>query len=335
MSSWHSYPSIFALGHRALENLFSNPVLVEEKVDGSQFSFGRFGGELKVRSKGKEMFPDAPEKMFAEAVRVVSSLDLRDGWTYRGEYLQKPKHNCIAYTRVPNNHVIIFDINTDHEQYLGHEEKAAEAARIGLEVVPVMFFGMVDNPSMVQAFLERDSVLGGSKIEGVVLKNYSQFGADKKVLMGKYVSESFKEVHKKEWGENNPKQGDIVVRLITMLKTEARWSKAVQHLAERGELENSPRDIGKLFVEVKKDIKKECKDEIKDVLYAWAIDAILRGSCGGLPEWYKNRLLESQFKSEESASCAQDSAPENPSEARFTDSQQLKECHPQSGPASV
>lgn len=295
MSSWHSYPSIFALGHRALENLFSNPVLVEEKVDGSQFSFGRFNGELKVRSKGKEMFPDAPEKMFAEAVRVVASLDLRDGWTYRGEYLQKPKHNCITYSRIPKNHIILFDINTDQENYLDHSVKAIEAERIGLEVVPVMYFGQIDNPAMVQAFLDRDSILGGSKIEGVVIKNYSQFGGDKKVLMGKYVSEVFKEVHKKEWGESNPKQGDIIIRLIDMFKTEARWSKAVQHLSEKGELDNSPKDIGKLFVEVKEDIKKECKDEIKDTLYKWAIDSILRGSCGGMPEWYKNKLLENQF----------------------------------------
>jgi hypothetical protein len=40
MSSWHSYSSIYALGHKALAELFMEPVLIEEKVDGSQFSFG-------------------------------------------------------------------------------------------------------------------------------------------------------------------------------------------------------------------------------------------------------------------------------------------------------
>ena len=29
--SWHSYPSIFAMGHRALKELFLDPVIVEEK----------------------------------------------------------------------------------------------------------------------------------------------------------------------------------------------------------------------------------------------------------------------------------------------------------------
>jgi hypothetical protein len=296
MSSWHSYPSIFALGHKALENLFLNPVLVEEKIDGSQFSFGRFNGELKVKSKGKEMFSDNPEKMFLLAVKTAEELPLTDGWTYRGEYLQKPKHNSLSYSRVPNKNIIIFDINTDQENYLGYNEKEIEAKRIGLEIVPRMFFGAISNPSMVHEFLERESILGGTKIEGVVIKNYLQFGMDKKVLMGKYVSEDFKEIHSKEWKISNPKQGDIIVNLINAFKTEARWQKAVQHISEISELDNSPKDIGKLIVEVKNDIKKECEGEIKEALFKWAIDQILRGSVGGLPEWYKNKLIENQFK---------------------------------------
>jgi len=81
-----------------------------------------------------------------------------------------------------------------------------------------------------------------------------------------------------------------------MLRTDARWDKSVIHLAERGELENSPRDIGKLIIEIKADIKKECTDEVKNTLYQWAIENILRGCVGGFPEWYKEKLLQSQFK---------------------------------------
>lgn len=283
------------MGHKAIEELLLDPVIVEEKVDGSQLSFGRFNGELRVRSKGKEMIADAPENLFKEAVATAASLELREGWTYRGECLQKPKHNSLAYERVPRGNVILFDINSDEERYLSYEEKQAEAARIGLEIAPLLFAGKIESANDVLAFLEQESILGGQKIEGVVIKNYSRFGRDKKVLMGKYVSEAFKEVHKKAWGESNPKQGDIILRLIGMLKTPARWDKAVIHLAERGELENSPRDIGKLIAEVKSDLKKECVDEIKNTLFSWAIDSVLRGSVGGLPEWYKQKLLDSQF----------------------------------------
>lgn len=293
-TSWHNYPKVFALGHRAVNELFDGEVLVEEKVDGSQFSFGRFGGVLRVRSHGKEMIADAPESLFKSAVGNVASLPLHDGWTYRGECLTKPKHNTLKYDRVPTGNVILFDINTDHEEYLPYDQKQAEAERLGLEIVPLMYCGIVTSPEQVYGFLERQSILGGTKIEGVVIKNYAKFGEDKKVLMGKYVSEAFKEEHKKVWGESNPTGKDIVAILIGMLKTDARWQKAVQHLREDGKLEDSPRDIGNLILAVKQDIKDECADEIKAVLYKWAIDHVIRGCVRGLPEWYKQRLLESQ-----------------------------------------
>jgi hypothetical protein len=296
MGSWHSYASIFALGHRALSELFDGPVLIEEKVDGSQFSFGIIDGELMARSKGKVMVIDAPEKMFESAITVIRTLPLHPGWTYRGEYLQKPKHNCLAYNRTPRNHIILFDINTDEECYLTYDQKAAEAERIGLEIVPRMHEGALEGAEHLRILLDTESVLGGVKIEGVVVKNYAKFGPDKKVLMGKFVSEAFKEKHVKEWKAANPGKMEIVQALIAGLKTEARWNKAVQHLRESGNLEGSPRDIGNLLKEIQADVKKECEDEIKEALFRYAWPQIQRGIIAGAPEWYKQKLMESQFQ---------------------------------------
>ena len=295
-TSWHSYPKIFALGHRMVAELLLDPVLVEEKIDGSQFSFGRFDGGLKCRSKGAQLNVDVPERMFERAVEVARSLDLHDGWTYRAEYLQKPKHNSLVYDRTPQNNIILFDINTGEEEYLSYEDKRGEANRIGLETVPLLYSGLVFSPQDILSFLDRVSVLGGQKVEGVVIKNYSRFGPDKKALMGKYVSEAFKEVHGKEWRENNPTSGDIIQRLILSLRTPARWAKAVQHLRERGEITDSPKDIGPLIKEVQRDIQEECADEIRDALYVHAVGHIRRGVTGGLPEWYKEELLKLQFE---------------------------------------
>lgn len=296
MSSWHSYPSIYALGHAALKELFADDVLVEEKIDGSQFSFGRFEGELKARSKGKELIIDAPEKMFAKAVEVIQSLPLRDGWTYRTEYLQKPKHNALAYDRIPSNHLIVFDINTDEETYLPYEEKAQEARRLGLEVVPSVFQGKIEGADSLMALLDCVSILGGQKIEGIVIKNYAKFGPDKKVLMGKFVSEAFKEVHKGEWRAANPTKADIIQSLVMAYRTPARWNKAIQHLREAGTLEGTPRDIGGLIKEVQADIFKECQDEIKEALFSYVFPMIKRSAVAGLPEWYKEQLAKSQFE---------------------------------------
>jgi hypothetical protein len=296
--SWHSYPSIYALGHRALADLFLDPVIVEEKIDGSQFSFGRFNGELKCRSKGCVLNVIAPEKMFQRAVDVAGALDLVDGWTYRAEYLLKPKHNALAYDRIPASNLIVFDVNTGHESYMAYADKEKEALRLGLDVVPLIYEGRIDDVVTFRDLIDRQSCLGGQKVEGVVVKNYARFGLDKKVLLGKFVSEAFKEVHGSSWREANPTKSDIVDQLIQRYKTPARWAKAVQHLSEAGKLDQSPRDIGLLMKEVWPDIEKECADDIRDYLYAHFADKIRRGVTAGLPEWYKQKLLESQFNKE-------------------------------------
>jgi len=220
---------------------------------------------------------------------------LHPGWTYRAEYLAKPKHNILAYDRIPASHLILFDINTGQEAYLDYEAKAEEAARLGLEVVPKLLYGVLEDVAALRSLLETPSALGGQKVEGLVIKNYARFGPDKKVLMGKFVSEKFKEIHAKEWRGANPNQGDIVQIMIAAYRPPARWQKAVQHLAEAGELEQSPRDIGKLIAEVPADVEKECAEEIREALWKWAWPKIRRGLNAGMPEWYKERLMEQQF----------------------------------------
>ena len=298
MTSWHSYPKVFSLGHAALQELFLDPVLVEEKIDGSQCSAGCFNGELRVRSKGQELIVDAPEKMFARAVSVWRSLALREGWTYRAEYLTLPHHNTLVYSRVPYNNLIIFDINPGEEKYLSYDEKVQEATRIGLEVVPRLFEGRLASADEIRNLLDRDSCLGGSRVEGVVIKNYARFGRDKKALMGKFVSEVFKEVNKTEWAKANPQSRDILQSLVETYRSEARWAKAIQHLREQGLLEGDPRDIGPLIRAAQRDVEVECEEEIKGILWGWAWPHINRKVTAGLPEWYKQRLLESQFTQE-------------------------------------
>lgn len=297
MEHLHSYPKVYAIGHAGVAELFDGSVLVEEKVDGSQFSFAKINGEVCMRSKGADVIPGSHDSgMFAAAVKSVQEMGefLKEGFTYRCEYLQKPKHNVLAYPRVPKRHLILFDINTGDEVYMSRDDKVAEAERLGLEFVPVLYEGIVDSPEKLYALLETESVLGGP-LEGIVVKNYSRFGRDKKALMGKFVREDFKEAHNKEWKADNPSLSDVVDRIIATLRSETRFEKAVQHLRDAGALENSPRDIGNLIKEVQRDVREEEADFIQKKLYEWALPRVLRASSAGLPEWYKKRLLESVF----------------------------------------
>jgi hypothetical protein len=303
MNSWHSYSSIYNMGHKAIVDLLKGPVYVEEKVDGSQFSFGvDEEGTLRVRSKGCEMVVDAPEKMFSLAVETVKRLKplLHSGWTYRAEYLRSPKHNALIYSRIPKDHLIIFDVEIGECEFLEYPAKWAEADRLGLEVVPLLWGGPVETIEAFRDFLRVDSILGGQKIEGVVIKpiGYNLFGKDKKVLMGKFVSEAFKEVHSKMWKTENPTAGDIIAILGATYCTQARWQKALQHLTEKGLINGSPQDIGALMKEVPEDVKRECEEEIKDKLFAFAWPHVARMCTRNLPQWYKDLLLNKQFEKE-------------------------------------
>lgn len=301
-TSWHSYPKIWAMGHGAIQELLFDEVVIEEKLDGSQFSFGKFGNQLKCKSRNQEIDPETlnHSEMFKQGVDTAKELFplLKDGWTYRGEYFQKPKQNLLAYNRAPHKHLILFDINTGEEIYLSREEKEEEAGRLGLEIVPAFYKGKVTDVKQFYSLLETESFLGGQKIEGIVVKNYNRFGKDKKVLMGKYVSESFKENNQKNWRKSSVYQSDILTILNGKYKTTARWEKAVQRLREAGNLEESPTDIGPLIQEIIKDVKVECTDEIMKDLFEWAWPKLSRTLSHGMPEWYKQKLLEKQFTNE-------------------------------------
>lgn len=301
MSSWHSYPSIYNLGHAALAELFNHRVIVEEKIDGSQFSFGLFDDGLKVRSKGATMLIDAPEKMFTSACESVKGRShlLRPGWTYRAEYLAKPKHNCLAYNRIPADHLIIFDINPEENVYLDYLTKQIEARRIGLETVPMLKIVKGDCLKDLRTILDTtQSCLGGAKIEGIVCKqfNVDLFDRHHKAIMGKFVSEEFKESHDSVWKKSSNPHKDLIGALGNTYLSSARWNKAIQHLSESGKLTHSVQDIGPLMKEISQDVLKECGDEIKETLFKNAWPSIARRISHGFPEFYKELLMKRQFE---------------------------------------
>lgn len=292
-----SYSKVYNLGHRAVEQLFDGTVVAQEKVDGSQFSFGLVDGELHCRSKGKRQMPDQPDKMFAAGVEYLKSITylLPEGVVFRAEYLQKPKHNVLAYSRIPKNHFALFDADANGQQnYWAPADLGAWADTLGIEAVP--WFIVPHSIEAIKAKLERESFLGGTKIEGIVFKNYDRFDVDKKTLMGKYVSEAFKEQAHSVWGKPLNPRKELIDGVVEHFGTEARWHKAIQHIRENGELSSSPSDIGNLIREVHHDLRTECADEIKDMLFAHFWKAIAGGIVKGLPEWYKQKLLEAQFE---------------------------------------
>lgn len=288
-----------------IRGIFDEPVIVEEKIDGSQISFGLVNGELVIRSRNQRVDPENPG-MFAKAVEEIQlrAPMLTPGVVYRGEYLMSPKHNTLAYDRVPKGHIVLFDIMVAPEDYLGNfmGEKRNRALTLDFEPVPVLFHGVVSGPDELRGYLDLTSVLGGAKIEGVVVKNINRFSADGKPMFGKFVSDRFKEIHGGEWRKNNPAPSDITDRIIAKYRTPARWQKAIQHLQEAGNLDGSPKDIGPLMKEIGQDVLSECGEDIMRELMKYYWPRIQRGITRGMPEWYKDQLLESAFEGDDELS---------------------------------
>jgi hypothetical protein len=293
-----AFPKIFAIGSDYIRDLFTSEVEITEKVDGSQFVFGKVEGTLYMRSRGKQIFPEAPDKMFNEAVSYVCSIEGRipDNTIYYCEYLKSPKHNVLRYARTPRNHLILFGVSDHTDRFISKHSHLIDLAEdLGIEAVPVLFHGKIDNVEQIRDLLDRVSVLGEVKIEGVVAKNYTipflLGGQPIPLMAGKYVSEGFKEVHREKWGSEFTTRGKWEV-FLESFRTEARWHKAIQHLAEGGVLENSPRDIGHLIKEIHNDVEAEEKESIKNFLWNHFKGDIQRKAVAGFPEWYKQRLLE-------------------------------------------
>jgi hypothetical protein len=291
----HDYGKVYNNGVKYVQDVFLDPVVVQEKVDGSQFSFGMIDGELCFRSRKQQMHTYAYEGMFKSGIEAIAEIAdlLLPNTIYRGEYLSKPHHNALTYDRVPIRHVVLYDIEdaTCPESYFDYEAVQEESQRLGLEYVPTYYCGAVLGIVELLQYLENKPMLGGPFVEGIVIKNYYRPDMTGKFLKAKVVREDFKEVHRAAWGEANPNSKDIVNALIDSYRTEARWNKAVQHLRDEGKLLDAPQDIGELLKAVNMDILEEEADTIKEILFKHFWKDIARGTTRGLPEWYKRKLM--------------------------------------------
>lgn len=237
--------------------------------------------------------------MFARAIatakRIFDFAGVPAGMSVRCECLDKPKHNTLAYARVPVGNIVIFDISLEDgsEKYISPAEVTDYASAWGLETVPLLWEGLITEGEFkrqLKTWMDRESFLGGSKIEGVVIKNYAYCDGMGKSLCGKFVSDAFKEHNAENWKAQS--HGSAIDQIIASFNQEAIWNKAIQHKREEGSLTNSPKDIGMLIGEVKKDFHEEHGEAIKRRIFKEFYSDIERGIMHGFPEWYKKKLVE-------------------------------------------
>lgn len=300
-----SYTKVIAIGSSFTEEALTGDVILQEKVDGSQFDFGlnedgivvcrSHNAQMDVESLSNNMFQCGTD--YLNSIQEVIKTFEPDTYFY-AEFLQKPKHNTLKYGRIPKNNIVIFDAMIKG-RWATREELTVFAKKMDIDLIPELYRGKADIEK-VKELLTTPSYLGEEIIEGVVIKNYNQtimLGGHIFPLFTKYVREAFKERHAADWKVRQPK--GALQEFVDGFKTEARWNKAIIHAKEQNLLVQSPKDIGVLIPAIQNDIKEEETENIKNHLYKCFIEDILRSSVKGFPEYYKNLLLEN-VKSESS-----------------------------------
>ena len=300
------YGKTYALGHRATQGLLDKPVIVEEKVDGSQISWGLVDDppRLSVRSKRLELDLDDPPNLFAASVATIRRMAadglLNPGVVYRGEAVSRPRHNTLVYGRVPKGHIALFDVDAGTEAYVGYDEKASVADRLGIEAVPRLYEGMLSSVGRLKELLKLESFLGGPRIEGVVVKRVADapiFGEDGLPVRAKYVSEKFKEAHAVNPDWKRTGQTEFLKALAESVSGPVRWEKVVNGLQAEGLIEGgTPVEIGKIIRHIREDVRDECLDDVKDRLWKHFERRFQALVTKGFPEWYKERLARSAFE---------------------------------------
>lgn len=304
MNNIISFPKIFSLGSPQTRGLLEEEVEVTEKVDGSQFGFGvDLDGVLHVRSKGAVIDIDNPPHLFIPAVEHVKELHNRKliprNKIFHGETLCKPKHNTIKYDRTPVNNIALFNsFDWDGKNPVPHKYlEEYYGPLFFMSVVPLLFKGIIPpehTHDFITTALDNESFLGGHRIEGVVVRRLlktpiENYGSYSYIWAGKYVSEEFKEKNKKNPEFSSSK--NKIDLLLEEYNAVPRWEKAVQFYKEQGLLEGNPRDIGKLIERVQQDVVEETEEELKEILWNLFKPQLRKAAVRGLPEWYKDKLL--------------------------------------------
>lgn len=301
------YPKVLALGHRVISRIFDGPVEISEKIDGSQYSFAKVEDELICRTRRTTLYNAQPDKMFLPAIRrtEVAKPRIPEGVIFFGETLARPKHNVLAYDIVPVGHVALFAaMNIESREMYSYETLKVWADEFEMDIVSRIFEGEFEGPEQILELLDRESMLGGCKIEGVVVKNYAHDamigeGIYYPYLVGKYVSERFKEKQDgNKYGKKKTKSDWESYK--DTYRTEARWLKAIQHLREDGSLLGEPKDIGPLMKEIQTDLEDEHKEEVMEFLYKLHRKELLGRATQGFAEWYKEQLLKGEINVSES-----------------------------------
>lgn len=299
MESFPIYPKIISLGGKGTEEIFMDEIICEEKIDGSSVRLYNDNKILRIGSHKKELslnidIPDA--KMFKPFLIWIKENEnkllelIPNKHILFGEMSQN--QNILKYNQ--KHPIILFDIAKVTEFGLDFIDNYSVlvdySKRLQIPVVPLLYKGRVTDKEELMELLNKESFLGNTKVEGVVVKNYARPNRFGRELFAKIVNEDFKEIHQKVWKGQKYKAIEEII--AEKYFTSARLQKAIQRAKEEGKYEGELRDLSYLIGDVIKDIREENGEDIKEEVFQVYWRIISRIISGRVPMEYKKFLEE-------------------------------------------
>lgn len=163
----------------SVDNLIGKPIVITEKIDGSNASLEAAGCFARTHS-GPPTHPsfDGLKALHAQIrYKIPEGIQLFGEWCYA--------LHSIAYSELPHYFMLFnvreIGIETDqnlHAIWYSWEEVEMWAGEIGVPTVPVLFKGQVSSEkelkTLIDSFMNQPSACGGIR-EGVVARVQSEF----------------------------------------------------------------------------------------------------------------------------------------------------------------
>ena len=181
------YDSIPRYGKQGTRDILGTEVVVMEKLDGANASFGIIGGELKMFSRNQELNEHNTLRGFYDWVKQnVNQNLLFPNKIYFGEWLVP---HTVQYKKEVQNEFYLFDIyDVKTDTYLDWNITVQAAIHLGIRTPEVFFRGELHSMTDVDKYLGQSELTEIPNTgEGIVVKDYEgqQFV--------KIVSDKFKE----------------------------------------------------------------------------------------------------------------------------------------------
>jgi ATP-dependent DNA ligase, homolog of eukaryotic ligase III len=254
-------------------------IYIEEKIDGANTAIRIDGdtGAIVAQSRKQILTPTNNLRGFYEFTQRLEvekvSAALGSSRILFGEWLVP---YAVCYPDSAYNNFYAFDVyDTETEAYLSQTEAIEIARQIGVDYVPIFYFGEFESWEHCMSFVGKTE-LGGEYGEGIVIKNQTRLNDPngRQPFYLKIVGEQFAETKAHSHNKIKQTNADVLAKLeadkvlAETIVTEARVNKILLKLVDEGILPENwgAKEMGVVAKNLPREVYADCIKEEPEIV---------------------------------------------------------------------